>query len=230
MVAIIAHRGASNSERENTVAAFRRAVHMGADGVELDVRRSRDGLLIVHHDPCFTDHTGAETVIRSVDAAALPGHIATLSEALEAAQGAFVNVEIKNSPSEPDFDPDLEIVAAVVEALGNWDTTGWVISSFDRATIDEVRRRGPHLVTAWLAVEAQVPDLDDLVAAGHAGIHPWVHGLTHDLVIQAQHRGLFVNTWTCNDPDRIRELAAWGVDGIVTDVPDQALLALSRAG
>jgi glycerophosphoryl diester phosphodiesterase len=224
--AVIAHRGASRAARENTVAAFVRAVEMGADGIELDVRRTRDDVLIVHHDPWFRSPNGDEIQIRSVAASTLPGDIPTLAEALAAATGAFVNVEIKNSPGEADFDPKREVVALVVEELSNWDTAGWVLSSFDRETIDRVLALAPHLVTALLTVETKLTDLDDLVSAGHHGIHPWASSLTPELVHEAHQRGMFVNTWTCNEVDEIRKFAAWGVDGIVTDVPDLARCAL----
>jgi glycerophosphoryl diester phosphodiesterase len=225
--AIIAHRGASQAARENTVEAFQFAVELGADGVELDVRRTRDDVLIVHHDPWFRTLDGAKILIRSVAAADLPGHIPTLSAALGASAGAFVNVEVKNAADDPDFDSDREMVAAVVEELSHWDTRGWVISSFDRGVIDRVRLLAPHLVTAWLTVETNSADLDDLVRAGHGGIHPWAPTLTAELVQEAHRRGLFVNTWTCNEIDEIRKFAGWGVDGIVTDVPDIARNALT---
>jgi glycerophosphoryl diester phosphodiesterase len=228
MSAVIAHRGASRALRENTVAAFVRAVEMGADGIELDVRRTRDDVLIVHHDPWFRSPSGDEIQIRSVAASGLPGHIPTLSEALAAATGAFVNVEIKNSPGEADFDAERAVVALVVEELAKWDTAGWVISSFDRETIDRVLALAPHLVTAWLTVEPTLIDLDDLVSAGHHGIHPWAQSLTPEIVDEAHQRGMFVNTWTCNEIEGIRKFADWGVDGIVTDVPDLALHALAN--
>ena len=101
MTLVIAHRGASRAERENTIAAFRRAVEMGADGIELDVRRSADDRLVVHHDAALADGR----LIRHTGSADLPDHIPSLAAALDACEGAFVNVEIKNDPSDPDFDP-----------------------------------------------------------------------------------------------------------------------------
>src|SRR4051812_33810066 len=88
-VHVIAHRGASKAERENTLGAFRRARAMGADAVELDVRRTVDGVLVVHHDPLPAE---------------LTPHVPTLGDALDACTGMWVNVEIKNDPDEPDFD------------------------------------------------------------------------------------------------------------------------------
>ena len=99
--AVIAHRGASRAERENTLAAFRRAGEMGADAVELDVRRTADGVLVVHHNPGLDDGR----VIATMQHGELPAHVPTLTDALDACAGMWVNVEIKNDPTEPDFDP-----------------------------------------------------------------------------------------------------------------------------
>src|SRR5574341_425387 len=102
---ILAHRGACLVARENTIDAFAQARALGADGIELDVHRSADGVLVVHHDPAapefgvLADHSLAE--IR----AGLP-HVPTLEESLDACAGLHVNVEVKNLPGDPDFDHD----------------------------------------------------------------------------------------------------------------------------
>ena len=110
----IAHRGLHVVERENTVAAFRAAVLAGVDGVELDVRRTLDGALVVHHDPSVEGAVVAESL--SGD---LAPYVPTLDEALGALDGTFVNVEIKNirHPSEPTYDESGEFAAQVVSYL-----------------------------------------------------------------------------------------------------------------
>jgi glycerophosphoryl diester phosphodiesterase len=226
MASIIAHRGASRAEQENTVAAFVQAVVLGAEGIELDVRLTQDGIAVVHHDPQCTDRYGNEALICDLEVGDLPDFLPTLAQALDACAGAFVNIEIKNSPQEADFDPERKICSVVLAELAGREISNWVVSSFDRGSIDRMRELAPEVVTAWLAVEFDANDLHELVEAGHKGLHPWEQLLTADLVAAAHDSGLFVNAWTCNDPDRIRELAAWGVDGIVTDVPDLARLAL----
>jgi glycerophosphoryl diester phosphodiesterase len=230
---VIAHRGASHVARENTVAAFRRAVEMGAQGIELDVRCTADDVLVVHHDPTYIDDQGDSHLIRASMASSLPAHIPTLTQALTACAGAYVNIEIKNSASDQDFDPERRISDLLVAALtageqAGRNQVGWVISSFDRESIDRVHVAAPDLVTAWLALKLEFQDLEELVAAGHRGVHPWEVALTGAQVQQAHGFGLFVNAWTCNDPVRMRELAAWGVDGIVTDMPDLGIATLAR--
>ncbi|MEO7371451.1 MAG: glycerophosphodiester phosphodiesterase, partial [Ilumatobacteraceae bacterium] len=132
MTQVLAHRGASKAKRENTIEAFRTAGTMGSDGVELDVRRTADRRLVVHHDPLLPDGRA----IVAVDAVELPAYIPGLDAALDACAGMWVNVEIKNDPTEPDFDPTDSIADHVVAALTERaDDYRWLISSFRIETI-----------------------------------------------------------------------------------------------
>ena len=224
MTAVIAHRGASKAERENTVEAFARAVGMRTDAIELDVRRTRDGVLVVHHNPDLADGR----VIANIDRAELPDHVPTLDVALDACRPAWVNVEIKNDSSEPDFDPTDSIADETIALLARRDEGDdrWLISSFRRETVERCRELRPTIRTAWLTVKIDDADvigvLDDLATTGHAALHPWVGALTREVVDACHARGLEVNTWTCDDPARMDELIEWGVDGICTNLPDVA--------
>lgn len=225
MTQVIAHRGASKAERENTIAAFERAAAMGSHSAELDVRRTADGVLVVHHNPALEDGR----LIRAVAARDLPGDIPTLDEALDACAPMWVNVEIKNDPSEPDFDPTDDIGEATVRCLQRRSESSnqWLISSFRRETIDRCHLVDASIPTAWLTPGIDVADVDSVVASlvssGHSALHPWVGLLTKDLVEVCHRHGLAVNTWTVDDPERMAELISWSVDGICTNVPDVAL-------
>lgn len=220
MTTIIAHRGASRAERENTIAAFAAAVRLGADGVELDVRRTADDVMVVHHDPRLADGR----VIRDTVSGELPHHVPTLGAALDACGGLFVNIEIKNDPNEPDFDPNDWVAHRVGELLVRLGGgPRWLISSFRFETVDVVRAVLPAVRTAFLCDALDLDVVDRTAAAGHAAVHPWVETLDEDMVRAAHGAGLAVNTWTCDDEARMRELIAWGVDGICTNVPDVAL-------
>src|SRR5262245_8084960 len=132
---VIAHRGASAVEPENTIGAFRRAAAIGADMVELDVRRSADGVLVIHHDA----HVPGGRALADTRRADLPVSIPTLAEALEACAGMAVDVEIKNQAGEPGFESDRRLtddVVAVVHARGDEDRV--ILSSFDAASLDRV--------------------------------------------------------------------------------------------
>lgn len=219
--AVIAHRGASRAAPENTVEAFRLARCLGADAVELDVRRLADGTLAVHHDAHLPD--GRPLV--ALTAAELPTSVPHLGAALEACEGMWVNVEIKNAPGEPDFDPDRRLASAVVDLVAaRGDENRVLVSSFDATTVDAVRAVSAGRVrTALLVVGCDLEVVRAAAGQGHAALHPFFAGLTAELVASARDAGLDVNPWTCDDPEWMLRLAAWGVTGICTNEPDLAL-------
>ena len=226
MAQVMAHRGASRAERENSIAAFHRAREMGADAVELDVRRTLDGVLVVHHNP----HLADGRIIAQHLAGDLPADIPTLAAALDACAGMWVNVEIKNDPEEPDFDATDSIANETMALLLDRGTDDqWLISSFRLETVDRCHEIAPNIRTAWLTVAVPDDVVATLLAGGHSALHPWVAMLQREHVEQCHAAGLQVNTWTCDDPQRMAELIEWGIDGICTNVPDVALEVLGRS-
>lgn len=241
MTQVIGHRGAPRVAPENTLGSFRAVVGLGADGVELDVRRTADGGLAVHHDAHLHDGRAIVELPRSE----LPDDVPDLGAALDACAGlGVVNVEIKNWPDDVDFDPSLAHVDRVVEVLAGRpveERSRILVSGFHLPSMDRVRELAPDLATAWLVIgpgaDGRTPEGVDPVTAmvaevadhDHRALHPHHAFVTPELVVAAHARGVAVNTWTCDDPDRIRWLADVGVDGIVTNVPDVALAALGRA-
>ncbi len=220
---VIAHRGASKAERENTVVAFRRAGELGAQAVELDVRRTADGVLVVHHNA----HLGDRRLIAALDRAELPEHVPTLGEGLDACMGMWVNVEIKNDPSEADFDATESIAdETIAHLLARDDDHRWLISCFRMETVDRCRALAPQIKTAWLCAEAPSGISQTLLEKGHCALHPWVAMLTREVGEDCHSAGVQVNSWTCDDPARMAELIEWGIDGICTNVPDVALAVL----
>jgi glycerophosphoryl diester phosphodiesterase len=220
-----AHRGAAQSGGENTLAAFRAAAGAGADGVELDVRPTADGALAVHHDAHLPDGRA----VALVAAASLPPHVPLLDAALDACGDLVVNVEIKSDPAEPGFDESRWLAAPVVAAVRAWGGAT-VVSSFDPAMVDRVRQLDADLPTAQLTtLLAHSPEatVGDIVARGHGWWHPWNPVLDEPDIAIAHDAGLRVNTWTVNDAARIVELAAWGVDAIVSDDVAAARAALA---
>lgn len=220
---VVGHRGASGAHPENTPAAFEGADALGADGVELDVRLAADGRgrsrLVVFHNP-LPDSQAAIDALPSFD------------DVLDACgDRMLVNVEIKNTDDEGGHDPTMAMVAPIVDAMrgrGPAWADRWLFSSFDLATMNHCRLVAPEIPTAFLVYEATEEAIAAAVAGGHSAIHPWHGQLTEGHVAACRAAGLAVNTWTCNDSDRIRELASMGVDGVCTDVPDVARVALER--
>jgi glycerophosphoryl diester phosphodiesterase len=229
--AIHAHRGSPDPAggiRENTLEAFIRARLLGADGVELDVRRTRDGTLVVHHDPEIRGLGALHELVSD----RLPGSVALLSAALDACDGLDVNIELKNLPGEAGFD-DEEVmareVADLVVATGREDSV--VMSSFWPGSLDAVRERQPRLATgllvaSWFEPAACVPLA---IEHGCRALHPHVSLLDESLMDGARDAGLAVSTWTVNRRSLIRSAMALGVDTVITDDVTLALAAVGRS-
>jgi glycerophosphoryl diester phosphodiesterase len=229
---VIGHKGVPTVEPENSVASFARARRVGIDGVELDVRRASAGRLAVWHDPVLPDGRS----LLDTPWGELSGDVAELAAVLDACAGLqLVNVEVKNWLYDQDFDASLAFADDVAKALVERPATErarLVASCFHRPTVDRLRvvldDLAPEVATAWLLWN--VDDVGEVVSVaveqGHAALHPHFTAVTAELVDRAHAAGLTVNCWTCNDLDRIRELAALGTDGIITDVPEAARAAL----
>ena len=212
MTLVIAHRGASAEEKENTVPAFERAIEMGADYLEFDVQASRDGALVIFHDLVLDRLTPLRGTLHSKTLAELREHgIPTLDEVLELASGRIgVMAEIKR----PWLYRRHDIVARTLRVLDR----DAVVLSFSRRAILETRRLRPELRTMQ-HVGVGVPIRR---AAG-----AWAAGFDDDRVTRrglakAQRQGLLTAVYTVNDPSRMLELSELGVAGIFTDRPDLA--------
>jgi glycerophosphoryl diester phosphodiesterase len=216
---VFGHRGAPRAARENTIAAFAAARASGADGVELDARRTLDGVLIVRHDP-----------IPGVwwrDIEARDPDTPTLVDALQACAGMLVNVEIKCLPWEPDADDaDHSVVRAVIDVVREHAPDA-IVSSFDLTAVDAVRVFAPELVTAWLTSGQALANAAAVAAEhGHAWLHPDRATALADGaagIADAHRAGVRVNVWTVDESEEMRALADAGVDAIVTNVPDVAV-------
>jgi glycerophosphoryl diester phosphodiesterase len=224
---IIAHRGASKARRENTLDAFRHAADLGADAVELDVRRTRDGAAVVHHDAALPGDVAIVTM-HLEEVRSRYSWVPTLDEALAACAGMWINAEIKNHRADPDWDPTDRLVETVVRSIGE-DADRILISSFNEETVARGRALGAR--TAILV--SHDGDLsgaaDDAVDRGHQAVHPHMSLLGADpaeAIATLHQADLAVNTWTVDDPETMHRLAVAGIDGIITNRPDLASMAL----
>jgi len=205
---------------ENTVEAFQAAKAIGAAGVELDVRLTTDGVLVVHHDP-DVDGIGPLAQVR---AAQLPGWIPTLAAALDAcADLEVVNVEVKHDA------PDATALArATAEWLRQASQRGGpelLVSSFSLDVLDVVRDHAPGLATGWLTVLPLAADemVRLVVDRGHAALHPHERLVDGPLVKLAHRHALRVAAWTVNDLGRAAELKRLGADILISDRPADLL-------
>lgn len=216
---LLGHRGVRGARPENTLAAFRLAFESGLDGIEFDVQRSADGVLVVTHDSVVD---GMD--VASLGFAELSGRIEglpRLEEVFELARGypgRLLNLEVKTERAR---NHGLERqVAAAVRASGLADRV--LVSSFNPLALGRVRLAAPELRTALLFA----PDMPAWLRSGRlAGwlhvdaIHPHHSGVTASGMRRARARGLQVNTWTVNDAREVKRVTALGVDGIIADDP-----------
>jgi glycerophosphoryl diester phosphodiesterase len=225
---VVAHRGASVEQPENTIAAFEAAIDAGADAVEFDVRLTVDGHAVVMHDPDVsrtTDATGlvSEMTLEEVRKLGVP----TLEEALRCLSGrAGVDIEIKNLPGEPDFTPGREpAVEATLAALDRLAFSGQVIvSSFNPASIAHSRALRPDVPSGLLtAYEVEADDaLVRATSQGHSWVLPFVSTVlsAHDRFAERVHRsGALLGVWIADDPSTARKLFELGVDAVATNDP-----------
>lgn len=224
---VIAHRGASAVAPENSLEAFRRAAELGADWIELDTHLSADGAVVVVHDAHYPDGV----LVNAAPAADRPQGVCLLDEALELCDevGLGINVEVKAVPGDADDHTADALVDAVLAILNQRYGDNperrqhLLVTSFAPHNIERVRA-GCEIATGWLTIDNR--DVTAIATRvhrdGHVAVNPWHPTVSADYVTAAHDAGLAIYPWTVNDPERIEELAGWGVDGIITDVPDLA--------
>lgn len=225
---VVAHRGASVEQPENTIAAFEAAIDAGADAVEFDVRMTGDGHAVVLHDPDVsrtTEGTGivSDMTFEEVRKLGVP----TLEETLKLLSGrAAVDIEIKNLPDEPGYTPDAEpAVEATLAALDEVAFSGPVIvSSFNPRSIAHSRALRPDIpsgLLTWLDVDAD----EALVRATGQG-HPWVLPFVTKVLDasdgfgdRVHDAGALLGVWIADDADVARQLFELGADAVATNDP-----------
>lgn len=226
MIDVFAHRGFHLTERENTIGAFRAAVALGVDGVEFDVRRTLDGVLVVHHDPAIGDLAIAQT-----RRAELPDYVPTLEDALESLSGVRVNAEIKNGRGAAEtYDDTGELARKVLDALGAFKMTDeTIISCFDFTTCAGIRMIDPDVAVAWLLWDVRVEDaLTRARAHGLNAVNPHFSNVDAEVVARARELQLDINVWTVNALEDLQRMAALEVASIITDDPTLALHVVGR--
>lgn len=238
---VFAHRGARAHAPENTIAAFSRGMDDGADGVELDVRTSADGEVIVLHDPDLARVTEGRDRRRAQDLSARElaavelspeTKVPRLADVLDwaAERSAAVNVELKH-----DAHDKAALVAGVTRLLvGRSRIAEQVIfSTFDPELLARVALALPRVPRAFLVHDGQrlartfvAPGVCHVTGA--VALHPQRTLCSPARVEEWRRQGLVVNVWTVNDPREARDLAALGVDGLIGDDPAALLAALDQ--
>jgi len=245
VVLILAHRGLPGIDcPENSVAAIAAAFDCGADGVEVDLRLTADGVLAVSHDADLHRLTGVRLGVAGApwgDLVATAGardvSLARAEEVLDLAAGRRVVLEVKQPP--PGRVPGFRTAVAVVDLLGRAQRGGVdldvTVSSFAPNIVAAVRTLLPHgsgVRTALLGCpeDPATAILQQAVERGHEEVHPHVLSVLNEpaVVEKAQECGVAVVPWTVNARRDVRRLAMLGVHGLITDVPVSARATTSR--
>jgi glycerophosphoryl diester phosphodiesterase len=250
---VLAHRGGSALAPENTIAAFDRGLDAGADGLELDVRLSRDGIVVVHHDAALERTTNLAGAVadrsageleradagyrfRSGDAFPFRGRgigVPTLDAVLARYRGVPIVVELKEN--------DAALARAAVDAVRRADAVDRVcFGSFGLAVLREARRLEPAIATSgareevrwalyrsWCRWPVRHVAYDGYQVPEYSG---GTRVVSARFVRDAHAAGLGVQVWTVDRESDAARLLGWGVDGLITDKPDVIAPFVHRAG
>lgn len=253
---VIAHRGGSSLRPENTIAAFKHALELGAHGLEMDVHLSRDKELVVIHDTTVERITEGRGRVEDMELKELkeldPGYgftppgrpgehpwrgqgleIPALREVLQEFPDTPLCIEIK--PDNPEI---VQILADMLREFGRLDNT--VVSSFHHDVLERLRQELPGAITGASKVEVRrlyilhLFHLDGLYSPDFQVLQiPEKWGpfklATQEFIRRAQDKGLLVQVWTVDKEESMRRYLEMGVDGIITDRPD-SLLQITGAG
>lgn len=231
--AIVGHRGAPVAAPENTPVSFQAAAAGGARWVELDVRRSADGVLVVRHDAHTPD--GVAVIARTADQLAARGVWALGAVLAALPVGLGVDVEVKNVPGEPDFDEDDRSAHLLGHMLDQRiGERPWMTSSFNPLTVAALARSCPEVPAGLLHLAGLETAATASVALEHGArvLCPEVTtpAIEAARVAELHEAGLAVLVWTVDDLEVAADLAAAGVDAICTNDPARLVEALRPRG
>lgn len=236
---IMGHRGVPSLAPENTLGGFTKAAAVGVRWVELDVTLLKDHTPVVHHDATLdrcSDHGGPLSELlpadlEGVNSAALypdwpaePVPLFTAVLELLNVQGTGLNLEIKSHS----FDPQLTAQVVINTLKGRFPEDRLLISSFELPVLVEVARCAPQIALGWICDE--VPDtwLTQARELNLFSIHCNWRYLSSQRVAEIKQQGYQVYCWTVNDPVQAVPLWQWGIDGLMTDNPQDFLKDLAQ--
>lgn len=237
-----AHRGASAYCPENTMAAYRRALELGATGIETDVQMTKDGRIVTIHDESLKRTTGVDKMVKDVDYEELrqldagswksaefaSERIPTLEELLELLRptGTVLNIELKNTYVQY---PGLE--QKMIEMIRDLRMSDQIVfSSFNHYSLALCKQLAPEIRTGILYSEGLYRPWDYAKTLQADALHAVHLAVLPDWVEEAAKNGIVYHPWTVNDPSAMERLIDAGVAGIITDYPDRLDELLRKKG
>lgn len=221
----IGHRGARGYEPENTLIGFQKAIDLNVGRIELDVHLSSDGELMVIHDETIDRTTNGKGAVNQFSLPELKRfqieknqYIPTLTEVLNLIdQRCDVNIELKSYETA---DKVVDLIEKFI-AEKHWNYRQFVVSSFDWTALQQVALLNWEIRIGVLTET----NLDLALAFAKfiqaKSIHPYHHLLTAENTAQLQEKGFEVFPWTVNEPEDIKKIKSFNVNGIISDFPDR---------
>lgn len=214
---VVGHRGACTLVPENTLPSFRAALEIGVNELELDLRATRDGQVVVIHDASVdrtTDGTGLVSEltfeqVRGLDAGD-GAQVPTFAEVLDATTGSL-QVEIKDPRA---IDPMMAVLRDRPEAIARLAPT-----SFDEGSVGRLVQLLPDVCVGLISKEASGAVLDRAAELGAGRVLVGLAAVTAEFVRRAHDRGFRVDVWPVDTPDQVRRAVALDADGFTTDDP-----------
>jgi len=212
---VIAHRGASFLEPENTIKAIKMAVKMGADFVEVDVRKSKDNKLVIMHDEDIDRTTDGKGLVKDYMVSELKKfgagkgeRIPTLDEVIECVKDRVgLVIEIKEPGTE----------GKILEKIDENELENVILTSFYHKSIKNARKMSPS-VDAGIIFTCQPVDVNHMASNASTNIiFPSYRYMNEDMVKKAHRNGILVYPWTIDNPEIFEKFVEMGVDGIVTN-------------
>lgn len=239
---VFAHRGASGYCPENTMAAFNKALELGATGIETDVQRTKDGRLVLIHDESLKRTTGVNQLVKDVtyeDLAILDAgtwfhsdfseeHIPSLEQLLHLTKerNTILNLELKNG-----LVPYTGMEEEVIQAVRKFDMSHCVIiSSFNHYSLVLSKKLAPEIKTGILYMEGLYRPWDYAASIQADALHAYKYAVLPDWVKEAYEHGISYHPFTVNEEGEMERMLQYGVSGIITDYPDKLLAVLERRG
>lgn len=226
-----AHRGDSNNYPENTIMSFRKAIELEADGIELDVHKTKDNHIVVIHDEDIQRTFLGKGLIKDLTLQELKAFrcrkelfrsseeckIPTLEEVLKLIGNKDIKLNIEIKTDRIHYEGIEKDVLRLIEAYGIKDRV--ILSSFNHESIRIVRSLDSTIKTGLLyhtPIEQVVKYAKD---RGASAIHPYLPLVSKELIQEAHSEGLEVNIYTVNMPEEMKICLSEQVDGIFTDYP-----------
>ncbi len=229
-----AHRGASGYAPENTLAAFQKAVDLGADGVELDIQLTKDDQIVVIHDETIDRTSDGKGWVKDYTLEELRAFnynrtkpeyehadIPTMREVFEHLKptGLFINIEIKTGVVF--YEKIEEKILALTKEMGMEDRVCY--SSFNHYTVTRIHELKPDAEVGFLYADGPIDMPSYGARHGVNALHPALYNLQYDgFVKECKEKGLKLNVWTVNERPYMEMCCQYGVDAIITNYPDIA--------